>query len=190
LLWEPAFAGIAASGDIGFTTGPWQYKKTVADTVIAAGMFNSIWRKNAAGEWKNIVDMGYAFTVTKYSEPAIKISTAGKPLKTNATINAEAIDQQLIDSYTKNGNKAFNDFLAADSWLNTNGLQPATTTIQHADAIAKIPADLVMKPLGGGLSAAKDLAYVYGSVNDKENYLRVWKHTNAGWKLALQVITW
>jgi ketosteroid isomerase-like protein len=190
LLWEPTFAGIAASGDIGFTTGPWQLKKTMQDTAVAAGMFTSVWRKTAHGDWKNIVDMGYGFDKLLYKADSVTISKAGGK---SAKADAMAIEQQFLDKYNKQGRAAFNEVLTTDSWLNMNGLQPFTTQQQHAGAIAALPAGLVMKPLGGGLSAAKDIAYVYGVVeynNQKQNYLRVWKQTAAGWKIALQVIQW
>ncbi|MES2275624.1 MAG: DUF4440 domain-containing protein [Bacteroidota bacterium] len=192
LLWEPAFAGIAASGDIGFTTGPWQFKRTMQDTAIASGIFTSVWRKQADGSWKNIVDMGYGLTKPAYKSPQIKTSKPGVS-SSNATTDAMAIDQQFIEAYNKQGKTAFNGALLPDSWLNMASLLPFTTVAQHTDAIAAIPAGLMMKPIGGGLSAAKDLAYVYGSteLNGKpENYLRVWKQTNAGWKIILQVLLW
>jgi hypothetical protein len=28
LAWQPSYAGMAASGDLGFTTGPWEFKTT------------------------------------------------------------------------------------------------------------------------------------------------------------------
>src|ERR1043165_6665833 len=29
LAWQPAFAGMAAAGDLGLTTGPWEFKEDV-----------------------------------------------------------------------------------------------------------------------------------------------------------------
>src|SRR5687768_11338279 len=37
LTWQPAFAGISHSGDLGFTTGPWQLRKTLRDTATEVG---------------------------------------------------------------------------------------------------------------------------------------------------------
>lgn len=192
LLWEPAFAGIALSGDIGFTTGPWQFKKTMQDTALASGVFTSIWRKNGDGEWKNIVDLGYALAKPAYKTPQIKISKT-TTFSSKQTIDPIAIDQHFIETYNKDGKTALNNVLLPDSWLNMNALLPFTTASQHAGAIAAIPDGLVMKPLGGGLSKAGDIAYVYGSVaykTHKENYLRVWQQTTAGWKVVLQVLLW
>src|SRR5678816_4197493 len=31
LAWQPAFAGMSAAGDLGFTTGPWEAKPDVKD---------------------------------------------------------------------------------------------------------------------------------------------------------------
>jgi len=55
LTWKPAKALIAQSGELGYTYGFWTF---VAQNDTSHGTYLSIWKKNAMGEWKFIVDTG------------------------------------------------------------------------------------------------------------------------------------
>src|SRR5215211_3439230 len=59
LAWQPSFAGIAASGDMGFTTGPWEAKADIKDEKPRGyGHFVTVWKKQADGTWRFAVDLG------------------------------------------------------------------------------------------------------------------------------------
>jgi len=59
LAWQPSFAGMAESGDMGFTTGPWEFKGDVKDEKPSGyGHFMTVWKKQADGSWKFVVDLG------------------------------------------------------------------------------------------------------------------------------------
>jgi ketosteroid isomerase-like protein len=59
LAWQPAFAGMSASGDMGFTTGPWEFKADRSDEKPSGyGHFVTVWKKQADGTWKFVVDLG------------------------------------------------------------------------------------------------------------------------------------
>src|SRR6185295_1413148 len=59
LAWQPAYAGMARSGDLGFTTGPWEFKGDVNDkTPSGYGHFVTLWKKQSDGSWKFVVDLG------------------------------------------------------------------------------------------------------------------------------------
>src|SRR5215204_2937227 len=46
LAWQPAFAGMAESGDLGFTTGPWEARSDVNDAKPSGyGHFVTVWKK-------------------------------------------------------------------------------------------------------------------------------------------------
>src|SRR5437660_9708657 len=49
LDWQPAFADIAKSGDLGYTTGPWQLRRTPGDPPVAFGHYVTVWRQQAGG---------------------------------------------------------------------------------------------------------------------------------------------
>src|SRR5262249_20916874 len=59
LYWMSQVAGISAAGDMGYSTGPWEYRKTAADEKpLAYGSFASIWKKQSDGSWKVALDLG------------------------------------------------------------------------------------------------------------------------------------
>src|SRR2546428_14117641 len=57
LSWEPEFADIAMGGDLGYTTGPWEIRRTPQDPPAAFGHYVTLWRKPSNGEWKVVLDM-------------------------------------------------------------------------------------------------------------------------------------
>lgn len=60
LVWTPLYADIAASDDLGYTCGSSHLHGTTADgeTLNARGHYVSIWRKQADGGWKWVLDSG------------------------------------------------------------------------------------------------------------------------------------
>jgi len=60
LTWEPLFADIAASGDLGYTYGV--YRSETSDSlgrpVVRDGTYVTIWKKNREGKWKMVLDTG------------------------------------------------------------------------------------------------------------------------------------
>jgi ketosteroid isomerase-like protein len=56
---EPAIVTEAASGDLGFAWGPYRFEATVNDKPFAAtGKFITVWRKDADGAWRIVLDHG------------------------------------------------------------------------------------------------------------------------------------
>ncbi len=58
LNWGPDYADIAASGDLGYTTGPWEYRQKPEDAPVAFGHYITLWRKQSNGAWKVELDTG------------------------------------------------------------------------------------------------------------------------------------
>ncbi|MEA3064848.1 MAG: hypothetical protein QOJ27_1294, partial [Sphingomonadales bacterium] len=55
LHWWPVYAGIAASGDLGFTTGPYAVGSGERQ---GHGWYFTIWRRQADGSWRWVLDHG------------------------------------------------------------------------------------------------------------------------------------
>ena len=60
LRWEPLRADIAASGDLGWTTGTYVSEMTDEGGNVRRGQgrYVTIWRKQADGSWKVVMDLG------------------------------------------------------------------------------------------------------------------------------------
>lgn len=60
LVWEPRHAELAASGDLGYTFGYWRWPGQTADgrDTLYYGNYVSIWKRQADGTWKYVLDTG------------------------------------------------------------------------------------------------------------------------------------
>jgi ketosteroid isomerase-like protein len=59
LVWEPSFAEIAAAGDLGYTTGPWEYRPPAEkNQPTSYGHFVSVWKRSNSGDWLVALDIG------------------------------------------------------------------------------------------------------------------------------------
>jgi ketosteroid isomerase-like protein len=58
LTWEPRFAKMAASGELGYTYGTYQIKDKATDSITGVGKYATIWQKQKDGKWKAILDTG------------------------------------------------------------------------------------------------------------------------------------
>ncbi|OGF64874.1 MAG: hypothetical protein A2Y62_13185 [Candidatus Fischerbacteria bacterium RBG_13_37_8] len=60
LRWQPDFAEVSSSGDLGYTYGSWVSERKDAEGTIIKnnGRYLTIWRKEADGSWKVVADIG------------------------------------------------------------------------------------------------------------------------------------
>ena len=191
LLWKPAFAGISKSGDLAFTTGPWEIRPAVSDTSVASGQFATIWVKTAAGEWKFLADLGVGANQKMDEYKEVKFAAAGRASMIDTGFVA-TLETQINAQYAKEGPDALVNAAAANCWYiveNNRPLQGVTEIRNRAKMIT--PAGIRFTPVKSAVATSGDLAYAYGYVhynNKKENYLRVWQNTDNGWKMLLVLI--
>jgi ketosteroid isomerase-like protein len=60
LSWAPVYADMAASGDLGYTYGTFEFRSKDKDgkRTVEYGKYVSIWKKQKDGSWKVVMDMG------------------------------------------------------------------------------------------------------------------------------------
>jgi len=62
LTWTPVDAGISISGDLGWTSGTYEFRSKDKDgkVKVEQGKYTSIWKKQPDGNWRVVLDMGNA----------------------------------------------------------------------------------------------------------------------------------
>jgi ketosteroid isomerase-like protein len=196
IRWWPVYAGVAASQDLGFTTGPaisGEGKET------RYGVFLTVWKRQPDGRWRFIMDKGIAQVrpaAAGKDAPvaALPASHAGKGAKGwEEVAAAEAV---LAERLAADAPRAFLATLAPDGRLLRNGPAPATTAKAARAMLAAGPARIAAAPLGGAASAAGDLAYTYGTAAWRDatgdrhgHYVRLWQRRPGGWRLVIDQMT-
>jgi ketosteroid isomerase-like protein len=61
LTWGPTSAAVSEDGSLGYTVGRWERTARAKDsTLVSRGSYVTIWRKQADGAWKVVLDVGNA----------------------------------------------------------------------------------------------------------------------------------
>jgi ketosteroid isomerase-like protein len=72
LSWRPTSVEVSSSGDLGYTIGRWEYGPRAGGPALLKGTYVTIWRKQAAGSWKVVLDVGNADPAPVPAAPARK----------------------------------------------------------------------------------------------------------------------
>jgi ketosteroid isomerase-like protein len=199
LSWEPDFADISSGGDLGYTTGPWEVRRTPQDPPSAFGHYVTLWRKQANAEWKVELDNGIAHErvakPTKVDAPQL-----GRELSTAASTAEADKARTAIRTADLRASASLQDYLAGDTRLLREGTLPAIGRPAAMTRLAGNPGSLTTSQIDLKLSGAADLAYSYGTAEFKPagvskqieyaNYLRIWKKQRDGsWQIVLDLLS-
>jgi ketosteroid isomerase-like protein len=192
LNWWPAYAGIAASGDLGFTTGPY---------VIGGGerrghgWYFTIWRRQPDGSWRWVLDHGPRTREAAPDGTGARVAAlpAGRRSPgARALGDVKSAEARLASALAGDARAALPRVLAADGRLMRVGPQPAVGSAAWAPLLAAGPDRIDTAPLGGAASAAGDLAFTYGTARWRKDeaevsghYVRIWQRRREGWKLIV-----
>ena len=200
LVWQPAFAGMSESGDMGFTTGPWEFKTDVKDEKpVGYGHFVTVWKKQPDGSWKFVVDLG--ITHPQSGGPL----TLWQPTETKKTQTVTPVDvtstrQALLDRDQKYSAavvsdslaKAFVAYAAPEVRLYRVTHLPYIGRDAALEALANTTGQVKWQPIAADVSRAGDLGYTHGTYeagNEHGSYVRIWRKQNGAWQIVMDVAT-
>lgn len=204
LTWYPSDALLAASGDFGFTTGPWTFVYDHnGSPQTAQGDFVTLWHRVKDGRWLALLDAGIDHD-SPASDPVAMPRDAATPQLPRGTSSADRkrvraellqADGSFTESAATDGLRAAYGRFGADSLrLLQENEQPA---VGKAAALAASPEDKALLqwiPQDAAVASSGDLGYTYGvsyKTGDsarsfpQASYLHIWRRDGGGLKLVL-----
>jgi ketosteroid isomerase-like protein len=186
LEWGPAIAGIAASGDFGFTSGPSTMSMRDGSLPARHGAYFSVWTRGADGRWKVAIDGGVRSTAP-IAEAAMQPAPEVRPAQGRMP---DTIETLLVRERSASWDRArWRAALAGDALLLANDT-PIVRGPPIADALAAAP--VALEPLGGRMATSADLAYTYGRFSAEgaqRHYVHLWTRGGAGeWRIGLVLL--
>ncbi len=208
LDWTPMTGDIARSGDLGYNTGPFMVTvPSQKDQKPSFGYFFSIWKKQADGTWKVVVDAGVQ-SEEAGKRPLSEVVYQQTPIKT-VEVPAKSInpgqekegllaaDKSLTQAtQTKSRADSYKAVLLPKSRLHLNDLAPLANSDQILAYLKAHPGSMTGTVTHSDLSKAADFGYTVGSYEfkpqtgdkpEKGSYVRIWRRvTRNDWKLAFE----
>lgn len=194
LYWAPSFAGIASSGDLGFTTGPASSDAAHTPSI----QYFTVWRRQADGSWKWIYDGGpgqveapgpYLADGAEVPvlPPVVGVGSAGVAMAQVNSIEANASSAGALRRYLAPGAHVYRTARArayGGAAAEANLIWPsADVSYVHRRTEASFSGDLVFT-----------LGEAHWTLNGEAQqgfYARIWQYDASGWHIVYdQLAPW
>jgi len=211
LSWEPVVADVSAAGDLGYTTGPWEYRQDPESDAVGHGNYFTVWRAQPDGSWKAVIDHGISNPPPDSVGPLRSPDRAPRARRRpspSIDIAAERATLLQVDrafagaAVTQGTLPALAGYVTSDVRVLREGLQPLDGITAFRQLLAERPGSLSWTVLGGDVSRSGDLGYTYGEYEFRPAagdpavelgvYVRAWRRgPNGGgsWRVAVEVMT-
>lgn len=190
LAWWPDFAGIARSGELGFTSGP----------ATSPVRYFTVWKKQPDGSWKWIYDGGAPMAApmphTAGAKPRLlPVATAAAGSADRAVAEIAPLEARIAAGSAADARGALKTALAKLALLGVPG-RPSHAGDDPDAALAGRPAAMTLRGLGQTASAAGDMVFTWGEARwtaDSQprwgHYARIWqKDSVEGWRVVADVL--
>ncbi|MFZ2030004.1 MAG: hypothetical protein WAU68_06840 [Vitreimonas sp.] len=194
LYWAPSFAGIASSGDLGFTTGPASTDAARTPTI----QYFTVWRRQPDGSWKWIYDGGPGQVerpgpyLSEGAEaptlpPVVGVGSAGVAMAQVNNIEASASTASALRHYLAPGAHVYRTARARAY----GGAESEANLIYPAPDVSYVHRRTEA-------SSGGDLVFTLGEARWWQNgearqgfYARIWQYNVSGWRIVYdQIAPW
>jgi ketosteroid isomerase-like protein len=193
LEWRPVFTQVAASGEMGLSTGPSRITSKANPSEFGYGQFVSIWKREPGGPWRVAVDLGIAHPEPVFwDKPLETVAVSGEPAPAGDTIE-EAERRFAEESRSHGARAAYEKHGSSSLRLYRSGVAP----MAGKQAALAWPG-LAGEPRGWTVDKSEaarsnDFGYARGSFSSTPGaatagwFLRAWHREAGAWRIAMDV---
>lgn len=198
LDWRPQRVCVAASGELGYSTGPWKLTSKKDASAVQYGQFFTVWRKNAEGRWQVLIDHGISHSGSiGWGAPLEKIAIDRGPWSGERITAAEARFSVVSDSegltaaYRAFGSRYIR--VLRDEEAPIDGMAAMNSATMSSSSA---PARWTWASTDSGTARSSDLAWTMGRYRARDAgnstntgyYVRVWRAEGGTWKILSDVL--
>jgi hypothetical protein len=208
LTWGPSYAEISNFGDLGWTTGPWEYRAAKDKNPSAWGHFATVWQYGLDHKWHVLIDFGHSHGKTAPEKLAFARVGGDKTEPHMMTLpefaknnrNLASADSGYSQALAHAGvGAALAQYGDADVRVYRDDKEPLIGAQAAGSALAhEWDHGAVAWGVGAGaIAKSGDLGFTYGTVDlpagkksdpTRRNIMRIWRRApGEDWKLALDV---
>ena len=202
LRWEASYAEMSTGGDLGWTTGPWDYARSAGEDPVAFGHFTTVWRRQGDDTWRAEIDTGHdhakgaaePLTWSRVSDAARRPRAVGTLIRQTAEDELFQVEMEFARLVSRQGYaRAVAKHASEDLRVGRNGSPPWRTRDAAAKALkAEGKSPLTSCTVTSRASEAGDLGYTYGTLEPEGGtrlaYLHIWRRVDGEpWRLAHDV---
>lgn len=194
LDWHPAYTEVAASGELGLSTGPWTI--TRKDNPAAPplyGQFVSVWRREADNAWRVIVDLGVDHPQPALADAPLQAVAPPGPGAAHGDDVDEAERRFAADATALGAREAYTRWSSPRIRFYRQGAAPL---IGLDTVLSSSPAEgppIAWRIEKAETARSRDFGYARGSfaapgeAEPRGFFLRVWHREPEGWRIILTV---
>jgi ketosteroid isomerase-like protein len=191
--WEPRYGDIAASGDLGWLTGPVRSGRPDRNNgAVRHGNYSSIWKRQPDGTFKVVIDVGIDPTAEVpfpdgFTRAPFEHRYTGREIAPLAHASLLAADRALNTAAKRSAADAYAAALSPAGRLHRNGRLPMHGRDAAVEWLRTQGPMAGAESLYAESAQSADLGYTWGAC-DEGHYVRVWVRDESGaWKVALDV---
>ncbi len=208
LKWWPTYVEAASAGDLGLSTGPYEFRSDDSDTVpVYHGHFVSIWQRQPDGKFLVMADLGNSHDKPDSVLTAVTIGNPSKQGDTVSSTHSEGTEGTLAQAEStltaltsSEGSAAgFAKYYHDDVRVYRDGSEPYVGKKLAQAAFGDTTELTSFQNTFSALSKNNDFGYTYGitrhwqrgkssATAKSSSDLRVWRRTAEGeWMIVLEI---